>query len=134
MKKLLIVLVVALALIGCTSDSFKATPAAQVSEKLVNMESTIVVFGQSTCSACIEYKAVLREVLKNYPQVPIHYVESDKDNSSNVSNLVQTYLPDANVTPITYFFVNGTLVRQEIGYFRYSQLKAFLIETGYISE
>lgn len=134
MKKLLILLTLTLALMGCANDSLKSTPAADVTEKLVNLESTIVIFGQSTCSACTEYKAVLKEVIKNYPNVPINYVEFDKDNSSDVASLTQTYLPNATVTPITYFFVDGTLVRQEVGYFRYSQLKSFLVETGFISE
>lgn len=134
MKKLLILLTLTLALMGCANDSFKATPAADVTEKLVNLESVIVVFGQSTCSACIEYKAVLKEVLKNYPNVPLVYVETDKDNSNDVTTLTQTYLPNATVTPITYFFVEGALEKQEVGYFRYSQLKSFLIEIGFINE
>jgi predicted bacteriocin transport accessory protein len=134
MKKLLILLALTLALMGCANDSFKSTPAADVTEKLVNLESAIVVFGQSTCSACTEYKPVLQEVIKNYPDTPIYYVETDKDDSGDVATLTQTYLPNATVTPITYFFVDGVLVRQEVGYFRYSQLKSFLVETGFISE
>ncbi|MBS3991795.1 MAG: thioredoxin family protein [Erysipelothrix sp.] len=134
MKKLLILLALTLALMGCANESFKSTPAAQVTSKLVNLESAIIVFGQSTCSACTEFKPVLEEVIKNYPNTPIYYVETDKDNSSDVATLTQTYLPNATVTPITYFFVDGVLVRQEVGYFRYSQLKSFLIETGFISE
>lgn len=134
MKKLIILITIILFLTGCANDSFKPTPAAEVTEKLTNLESTVVVFGQSTCSACTEYKVVLREILQNYPNVPLFYVETDKDNSGDVSFLIQTYLPNATVTPITYFFVDGTLVKQEVGFFRYSQLKSFLIETGFISE
>jgi thiol-disulfide isomerase/thioredoxin len=134
MKKILILIILALVLFGCADNSFKITPASQVSEKLINLESAVVVFGQSTCAACTDYKPVLQEILKNYPNVPIMYVESDKDNRSDVTALVESFLPDATVTPITYFFVDGELVGIEIGAFRYSQLKGFLIEKGFISE
>jgi thiol-disulfide isomerase/thioredoxin len=134
MKKLLVFMILALVLLGCADNSLKSTPASQVSEKLINLESAVVVFGQSTCAACTDYKPVLQEVLKNYPNVPIMYVETDKDNRSDVTSLVERFLPEATVTPITYFFVNGELVGFERGAFRYSQLKAFLVEKGYISE
>lgn len=134
MKKILIFIVLVLVLFGCADNSFKSTPASQVSEKLLNLESVVVVFGQSTCAACTDYKPVLQEIIKNYPNVPIVYVETDKDNRSDVTSLVERFLPDATVTPITYFFVDGELVGFERGAFRYSQLKGFLVEKGYISE
>lgn len=134
MKKILIFIVLVLVLFGCADNSFKSTPASQVSEKLLNLESVVVVFGQSTCAACSDYKPVLQEIIKNYPNVPIVYVETDKDNRSDVTSLVERFLPDATVTPITYFFVDGELVGFERGAFRYSQLKGFLVEKGYISE
>lgn len=134
MKKIIALIVLALTLVGCASTGFKATPAKEVSEKLVNLEDVIVVFGQSTCAACTEYKVVLEELMKNYPDLPLVYVETDKDNRSDVAALVEAYLPNATVTPITYFFIDGTLVGQETGAFRYSQLKGFLTDKGFISE
>lgn len=134
MKKIIVMVGIALVLFGCVDNSFKITPAAEVTQRLVNLESIVVVFGQSTCAACTDYKLVLQEVRNQFPDLPLFYVETDKDVRDDVTRLVQEFLPNANVTPITYFFIDGVLVGQERGAFRYSQLVGFLREKGFITE
>lgn len=134
MKKIMVLIVLALVLFGCVNDTFKITPAAEVTQRLVNLETLVVVFGQSTCAACTDYKLVLQEVRDNFPDLPLFYVETDKDTREDVVALVEGFLPNATVTPITYFFVDGVLVGQERGAFRFSQLRGFLLEKGFITE
>ena len=134
MKRLLILTFLSGILMGCSNNSFKITPAAEVTERLSNLETLVVVFGQSTCAACTDYKIVLQEIKNNFPDLPLVYVETDKDNRGDVTTLVERFLPNATVTPITYFFVEGVLVGQERGAFRYSQLRGFLSDKGLINE
>lgn len=133
MKKLTVILfVMMMVLSGCSSDDgLEKVKAEKVMERLDNDESLVVVIGQSTCSACIQYIPVLEEVIKNYA-VNLAYVEIDSDDKDDVTQLVEDHLKEANATPTTYFFKDGELVKMMVGYFDYRQTKDMFESNGFL--
>lgn len=117
---------------GCSSNkSLAIIPAKDVTKRLDNSESLVVVIGQSNCSACIQYKPVLEEILKNYT-VNLTYVEMDKDVIEDVKALIDKYLLEANATPTTYLFKDGKLINTFVGYFDYRETKNMLETNGFL--
>ena len=131
MKKLLIALfVMMMVLSGCSSDKgLEIIPAKDVIERLENDETMVVVIGQSQCSACIAYKPILEELLKNYT-VNLAYVELDKDVSEDVVALIETFLLEAEATPTTYFFKDGELVETVVSFVDYRETKKLFESNG----
>lgn len=134
MKKIIVVVsVMLLMLVGC-SNSDEVLPfksAAQVNDMLDNNATVVVVIGQTTCGACIQYKPVLEELITNY-DFEMAYVELDKDKNDDVQQLVNDHLLEASATPTTYVFVDGERVAMVIGYMDYRQTKAFFEEHNVI--
>ncbi|NLA78417.1 MAG: hypothetical protein GX845_02580, partial [Erysipelothrix sp.] len=108
MKKLVLILALLLMFVGCSNsaEGLPITSANEVQQQLDQDASLIVVIGQSTCSACLQYRPVLREVVTNY-DVKLAYVELDKDKAKDVNELVDRHLHEANSTPTTYVFKDG---------------------------
>lgn len=133
MKKITILLfMMMMVLSGCSSNkSLAIIPAKDVTKRLDNSESLVVVIGQSNCSACIQYKPVLEEILKNYT-VNLTYVEMDKDVIEDVKALIDKYLLEANATPTTYLFKDGKLINTFVGYFDYRETKNMLETNGFL--
>lgn len=134
MRKLLLVFVLLMVLlVGCSSEDeiLNMQSASQVSELLEDNANVVVVIGQTTCGACIQYKPVLEELLTNY-EFDLVYVELDKDNSDDLKALVDDYLIEANATPTTYVFVEGERVDMYVGYMDYRTTKAFFQSNGVI--
>lgn len=131
MKKTIVVLFVMIAMLsGCSSDEgLKNTPAKEVVERLDNAESMVVVIGQSQCGACIEYKPILEEIIKNYT-VNLVYVEFDTDNAEDVSVLIEKHLIEADRTPTTYFFKDGELVNTVVSFVDYRGTKKTFESNG----
>lgn len=134
MKKIVVVVsVMLLMLVGC-SNSDEVLPfksAAQVNDMLDNNATVVVVIGQTTCGACIQYKPVLEELVTNY-DFEMAYVELDKDKNDDVQQLVNDHLLEASATPTTYVFVDGERVAMVVGYMDYRQTKAFFEEHNVI--
>ncbi|MBV1709591.1 MAG: thioredoxin family protein [Erysipelothrix sp.] len=127
MKKFVVIgLLLLTILAGCTTaqdvTSIKATEAIK---RLDAAESMVLVIGISTCSACKEYKPIVREIVKNY-DVEIFYVEFDSDVQTDVNSLIEKYLIEARWTPTTYIFKDGVLVESKTGAIKYSMLKDWL--------
>jgi thiol-disulfide isomerase/thioredoxin len=133
MKKITVILfVMMMVLSGCSSEKgLEKAEAKNVIERLNNDESLVVVIGQSTCSACLQYIPVLEEVEKNYT-INLAYVEVDQDDKDDVTQLVEEYLIEANATPTTYFFEKGELVGMMVGYFDYRETKEMLESKGFL--
>ncbi len=134
MKKIIVVVsVMLLMLVGCSNNDevlpFKS--AAQVNDMLDNNATVVVVIGQTTCGACIQYKPVLEELVTNY-DFEMAYVELDKDKNDDVQQLVNDHLLEASATPTTYVFVDGERVAMVVGYMDYRQTKAFFEEHNVI--
>ncbi len=133
MKKLVLILALLLMFVGCSNsaEGLPITSAKEVQQQLDQDASLIVVIGQSTCSACLQYRPVLREVVTNY-DVKLAYVELDKDKAKDVNELVDRHLHEANSTPTTYVFKDGERVGMWVGYMDYKATKAFFEKHGMI--
>ncbi|PKM86620.1 MAG: hypothetical protein CVU85_07585 [Firmicutes bacterium HGW-Firmicutes-10] len=127
MKKLVVIgLLLLTVFAGCTtSEDVTSIKASEAIRRLDAAESMVLVIGISTCSACKEYKPVVREIVKNYG-VQIFYVELDSDVKTDVNSLIEKYLVEARWTPTTYIFKNGVLVESKTGAIKYSMLKDWL--------
>lgn len=127
MKKFVVLFVLMLTILaGCTSaDEVTSLKASEAIKRLDAAESMVLVIGISTCSACKEYKPIVREIVKNY-DVEIFYVELDSDVNTDVNSLIEKYLVEARWTPTTYIFKNGVLVESKTGAIKYSTLKDWL--------
>ena len=128
MKKLVVSFVLLLTVLaGCTAaDEVTSIKASDAIKRLDAAESMVLVIGISTCSACKEYKPIVREIVKNY-DVEIFYVELDSDVNTDVNSLIEKYLVEARWTPTTYIFKNGILVETKTGAIKYSTLKDWLM-------
>lgn len=134
MKKILLVGSLFMILLsGCANDDeiLNIQPAADVIEMLEEDATVVVVIGQTTCGACIQYKPVLEELLTNY-DFDLIYVELDLDNRDDLAVLVEDYLLEANATPTTYVFVEGERVDMIVGYMDYRTTKAFFEKNNII--
>lgn len=131
MKKLLIILLLALTIAGCASpasDDVTYISSVQAKEKVENKESFFLVVGQSTCSGCIAYKPVLKEVLKN-KEAEIFYVEtdteaakSDQDQKNVIEFFEQTLGDRVDTTPTTIYINEGEIEHMEVGVMKYTKL------------
>ena len=76
----------------------------ELSEKINNKETFILVITQTDCSHCEEYKPVLKQVLFDY-DITAYEIdqkkisEEEKNNLKNIANI--------SGTPTTVFIVNG---------------------------
>ncbi len=118
---------------GCANDDeiLNIQSAANVSEMLDDDATVVVIIGQTTCGACIQYKLVLEELLTNY-EFELVYVELDLDNRDDLDYLVDKHLVEANATPTTYVFVEGERVDMVVGYMDYRTTKAFFERSNII--
>lgn len=134
MKRLLLILAMVLIITGCSNSAagLPIVSAKQVHQQLDKQETLVVVIGQSTCSACMQYRPVLKEILANY-KVDMAYVELDKDKAKDVTDLVEAHLKDARSTPTTYVFKDGVLVSQFVGAMDYKKTKAYFEENGVLN-
>ncbi len=127
MKKYIVLFILLITVLaGCTTGSdVTSIKASDAIERLDAAESMVLVIGISTCSACKEYKPIVREIVKNY-DVEIYYVELDSDVNTDVNSLIEKYLVEARWTPTTYIFKNGVLIESKTGAIKYSTLKDWL--------
>jgi len=127
MKKIVALFILVMTVLaGCTTSAdVTSIKASDAIKRLDAAESMVLVIGISTCSACKEYKPIVREIVKNY-EVKIYYLELDSDVNTDVTALIEKYLIEARWTPTTYIFKNGVLVESKTGAIKYSTLKDWL--------
>lgn len=131
MKKIIILLFIALVLAGCSS--FSSGPTKIKAKEMPNLleSNEIVVFylGSSVCSACKEYKPIVSEIVNNY-KIKFYYVEANTDNSDDLNYLIDNYLGVVEYTPHTFIFKNGELIESRVGVIEYLDLKTWLENLG----
>ncbi len=140
MKKIIGLLFIALLVVsGCMSTmSLNYLKTTQVMEKMDNKEDFVLIVGSSTCGACIAYKPILEEVVKN-KEATIFYVQYDTegikaDNSvdeegrANINKLFDEYFEGKITgTPSTVHVVAGKIASYETGMLSYVQLIDWLV-------
>lgn len=133
MKKIILITLILVGILaGCSSNTstnkIKYVGTDELMEKLDNKESFFLVIGNSTCSACIQYKPTLEELVKN-KDVELFYLEVDTEGAKsdahreNVVNFFENYLEDkVNSTPSTIYFSEGKMDELRVGLVKYSDL------------
>lgn len=76
----------------------------QLLQKVEKKESFVVLFSQTTCSHCMEFKPKLERVANRY-KVKIYYLETDLLNEDEYTEL-KTYFSFSG-TPTTVFVIDG---------------------------
>ena len=103
-------------------------------EKLNNKDSFVVLFSQTTCSHCMDFKPKLAKVAKNY-KIKIYYLETDLLDSDTTIELKKQF--SFSGTPTTIFVINGeekTAATRINGDFYEEKIINKLKSNGFISE
>lgn len=119
-------------LVGCSKPkgSFVEITMADYQGKVDQKESFIIVFSQTTCSYCKEYKEILREfVLEN--SIDIVYVEIDKEENQDAFDaLIENELTDLMYLPATVYMKDGLVEDTSEGALEEAQLQIWLNRNG----
>lgn len=139
MKKLILAsIMLLLILAGCSSKDAGVTfiDITQLDEKISNNEDFVVILGQDTCTACLEYKPTLEEVVKN-KDVEIFYVQIVSTWSIASKQAVIDYFEEdlgqtVQGTPTTYFIKDGVVEDSVLGEQQYLTILGLLETKGYV--
>ena len=104
----------------------------EVMEKVNNKESFVLLFSQTTCSHCAQYKPKLSKVAKEY-KVKIYYLEVDLLSEKQEKKLKEHF--SYNSTPVTLFINDGdevTAATRIVGDVSKDKIISKLKSNGYI--
>lgn len=105
MKKILLLIsIVLLAVVGCSSSNLKEISYNKFKSMIDKKESFIVYIGQEGCSACAAFNPTFKEVLKEY-NITAYYI-----NITDLSNDEMSSLKDVvsfTGTPTVAFITKG---------------------------
>ncbi|MDD3341787.1 MAG: thioredoxin domain-containing protein [Bacilli bacterium] len=104
MKKLLLLFVPFLFLLGCTKTTYKEISMKELNTMIDTKESFALFIGATSCSHCDTYKGTLKKVIKDY-DVEVYYI--DIDNLSADENSTLKSIASYTGTPTTVFIENG---------------------------
>ncbi len=123
MKKIVSLFVLVFLLTACG----KQNQTSQIAKQLAEKDTFILFISETTCSACAEFKPVLKEVEHNYSVKHVDWV-IDTDPASKEDKLVllqQLGLADELATPTLVIVENGVNKAYRIGYLTYRDLLEF---------
>lgn len=104
----------------------------EVMEKVDNKESFVLLFSQTTCSHCAQYKPKLSQVAKDY-KINIYYLEVDLLKDKQEKELKKHF--SYNSTPVTLFITDGdevTAATRIVGDVAKDKIISKLKSNGYI--
>lgn len=132
MKKIIVLIASFLLVLGaCSSNKTTSEIKAQdVLDKMENKETFVVYLGTTTCSACIAYKPVVKEMMKNY-DVTIYSVMLDNESDEAIKTALLEAMP-IQYTPATQLIVDGEVVKSYEGLLEYTELKKMLVEYAFL--
>lgn len=134
MKKIMaLAFVLALVLAGCSSSKKKAEITGKdLLEKVEAKETFVGYIGTTTCSACIAFKPIVKELMKNY-DVTIYSVMLDEVTDEEVKNQIIA-LANLKVTPTIFVIEDGEVTKTYEGVLEYRDLKKMLVDNGFLEE
>lgn len=136
MKKLLwIALVIMFVVSGCSSKKNEQSlfvDSKTILDKIEADESFVFYVGSTTCSACIAYKPVVKEMNKNY-DVNLLTINLDKDDNAEARQKLIDFV-SLEGTPTTVVIENGEIKKSFVGLLEYTELKKFLVNNGVLTE
>lgn len=104
----------------------------EVMKKVNNKESFVLLFSQTTCSHCAQYKPKLSQVAKDY-KINIYYLEVDLLKDKQEKELKKHF--SYNSTPVTLFITDGdevTAATRIVGDVSKDKIISKLKSNGYI--
>ena len=111
-KKAIIIIIICLVLLigGFTFDrilsksNLEEIKYEKMMEKIDNKESFVILFSQTTCSHCADFKPKLEKVANEF-NIKVYYLETDLLDEDTYAKLKQTF--NFSGTPTTVFIING---------------------------
>lgn len=138
-KGLILVIICLIILIGAfitdrilSKDYLIELKYDEVMEKVDNKESFVLLFSQTTCSHCAQYKPKLSQVAKDY-KINIYYLEVDLLKDKQEKELKKHF--SYNSTPVTLFITDGdevTAATRIVGDVTKDKIISKLKSNGYI--
>ncbi len=138
-KGLILVIICLIILIGAfitdrilSKDYLIELKYDEVMEKVDNKESFVLLFSQTTCSHCAQYKPKLSQVAKDY-KINIYYLEVDLLKDKQEKELKKHF--SYNSTPVTLFITDGdevTAATRIVGDVAKDKIISKLKSNGYI--
>ncbi len=138
MKRILLILMILLLLVGCTPKeetlgTYYTISVSDLMDKMDNGDEFVVYLGLSTCGSCATYKSVIEEYIKNY-DTDFYYVELDNESEEMIELLGEEYLKGIENVPVTFILDGKETLDRKVGIIEYRALKDFLFENGYATE
>lgn len=134
-KKILIIFAILLfVLTGCGKTTYEEIKLDELTKKIENKDSFVLVIGSETCSACETYKPTMEQVIKKY-NLTIYYINIYPLKTEEKAKLI-SYVYYSN-TPTTAIFTDGEVKDTHdnlVGAVRYDEIVSKLKEKGYINE
>ena len=129
-KKILVLGVLLLIITGCSSlvveDPVFYVKADNITTKMENKDTFAFVIGDETCPACNAFMSGAQTQLKKEEGVALSYIDMDKLNDSEMSELATLVNGKLNgdfgATPTTYFVVEGKVEKVLVGAASYEEL------------
>ena len=111
-KKAIIIIVICLILLICgiigdrmlSKSNLEEIKYDQMMKKVDNKESFVVLFSQTTCSHCMDFKPKLEKVSNEF-NIKIYYLETDLLDEDTYAELKKKF--SFSGTPTTIFVVKG---------------------------
>lgn len=100
-------------------------------KKLYNgFEKSIVYFGQSSCTQCVEYEAILKEILSEY-DITIYYINIQELTPEQLAAIQMTF--SLTETPSTVVIQNGDVLDYVNGWVPKNDVIEFLKTNDFIA-
>lgn len=135
MRKILLIFLLLLMLVGCTSNNdvsgniIEVNPTTIMS-KMDDKEDFFLLVTLSTCPVCAEYQKVIDELVVNYA-VDVYHIVIDK-YEGEYDKLSDEYLNNLTDAPDSFFIINGEIVKEKVGFVQYRDLTALLKEFEFV--
>ena len=120
---------------GNVKDKLRYLEVNQISEKLENDDSFILVAGDDMCPACADYKKTLNKFIEDY-EVDIYYLEikgkamSSEEKTEILDFRSDKLLDDRLASPTTYRINEGKVIDNELGAIKEGDLYNFFVGRG----
>lgn len=134
MKKIIAVAIaLTLVLAGCSSSKKTAEITGKdLLEKVEAKETFVGYIGTTTCSACIAFKPIVKEMMKNY-KVTIYSVMLDQEQDEELKKQI-VELISLSVTPTIFIVEDGEITKTYEGVLEYRDLKKMLVDHGFLEK
>ena len=134
-KLLVIMLIILLAVSGCSPSGRMAKKDPQKIIKLFEQEQAFVLYiSRKDCDTCKSLTEVYQQLTKSYP-IDVYYIAVNDEmvEDADMNMLINNYLYRLEVVPTTYLVNRGKIVDLKEGFISYDEMVEWLGNYGYIN-